>query len=61
MKQSSNRLDTILADRNSDCHQPHDFALPLPMPLAGFPGALRIGDRASVPRGRSGHGGALPD
>ena len=30
---SSNRLDTILADPNSDCHQPHDFALPLPMPL----------------------------
>ena len=27
-EQSSNRLDTILADRNSDCHQPHDFALP---------------------------------
>ena len=26
-EQSSNRLDTILADRNSDCHQPHDFAL----------------------------------
>ena len=27
------RLDTIFADPNSDCHQPHDFALPLPMPL----------------------------
>ena len=30
---SSNRLDTILVDLNSDCRQPHDFALPLPMPL----------------------------
>ena len=38
---SSNRLDTILADRNSDCHQPNDFALPLPMPLVGF--AVRFG------------------
>src|SRR5262249_41644506 len=30
---SSNRLDTILVDLNSDGRQPHDFALPLPMPL----------------------------
>src|SRR5215469_1395574 len=57
---SSNRLDTILADRNSDCHQPHDFALPLPMPLVEFLGALRVGDRGSVLRGRSGDGGAVP-
>ena len=35
-EQSSSRLDTILADRNSDCHQPHDFALPLRMPSVGF-------------------------
>jgi hypothetical protein len=26
-EQSSNRLDTILVDRNSDCHQPDDSAL----------------------------------
>jgi hypothetical protein len=43
----------------SDCHQPHDFALPLPMPLVGFRGALRVGDRGSVPRGGSGDGGAV--
>ena len=43
-EQSSNRLNTILADRNSACHQPHDFALPLPMPLVGFRGVLRVGD-----------------
>ena len=48
-EQSSNRLDTILADRNSDRHQPHDFALPLPMPLVGFRGALRVGDREVFP------------
>src|SRR5215472_3970904 len=45
---SSNRLDTILADRNSDCYQPHDFALPWPMPLVGFRGALRVGDRRAA-------------
>ena len=44
----SNRLDTILADRNSDCCQPHDFALPWPMPLVGFRGALRVGDRRAA-------------
>jgi hypothetical protein len=48
-EQSSNRLDTILADRNSDGHQPHDFALPWPMPLVGFRGALRVGDREVFP------------
>src|SRR5215468_2939898 len=57
---SSNRLDTILADRNSDCHQPHDFALPLPMPLVEFLGALRVGDRGCLLRGRSGDGGTVP-
>ena len=29
------------------------------MPLVGFRGALRVGDRGSVPRGRSGDGGAV--
>jgi hypothetical protein len=58
-ERSSDRLDTILADRNSDCHQRHEFALPLPMPLVGFRGALRVGDRGTVPRGRSGGGGAV--
>jgi len=43
-----------LADRNSDCHQPHDFAVPLPMPLVAFRGALRV-----APRGRWGDGGAV--
>ena len=42
-EQSSNRLDTILADRNSDCHQPHDFALPLPMPLVGPRAMFAVG------------------
>ena len=36
IKQSSNRLDAIFANRCSDCHQPHDFAPPLRMPSVGF-------------------------
>jgi hypothetical protein len=48
----------MYGNRNSDCHQPDDFALPLPMPLVGFRGALRVGDRGSVP-GQSGDGGAV--
>jgi hypothetical protein len=58
-EQSSNRLDTILADGNSDCHQPHVSRFPcrcrwLVSRCASGPGP------GNVPQGRSGDRGAVP-
>ena len=58
-EQSSDRLDTILADGNSDCHQPHVSRFPcrcrwLVSRCASGPGP------GNVPQGRSGDRGAVP-